>query len=93
MQSSALINEFGSDQKSLFRAVGDRLLVKAERKLPEHDSLQELADDFITFFSKKLADLRVDLDTRETGGNHLDDLLSPAVVDKIAFFIFLLFLV
>ena len=88
MQLSALISECGSDQKALFRAVGDRLLVKAERKLPEHDSLQELADDFITFFSKKPADLRADLDMRETGGNHLDDLLSPAVADEDCLFYF-----
>jgi hypothetical protein len=88
MQLSALISECGSDQKALFRAVGERLLVKAERKLSEHDSLQELTDDFITFFSKKPADLRADLDTRETGGNHLDDLLSPAVADEECLFYF-----
>jgi hypothetical protein len=64
------------------------LLVKADRKLPEHDSLQELVDDFITFFSKKPADLRADLDTRETGGNHLDDLLSPSVADEDCLFYF-----
>jgi hypothetical protein len=86
MQLSALISECGSDQKALFRAVGERLLVKAERKLSEHDSLQELTDDFITFFSKKPADLRADLDTRETEGNHLNDLLSPAVADEDCLF-------
>ena len=85
---SALISECGSDQRALFRAVGERLLVKAERKLPEHDSLQELADDFITFFSRKPADLRADLDMRATGGNHLDDLLSPAVADEDCLFNF-----
>jgi hypothetical protein len=88
LKLSALISECGSDQKALFRAVGNRLLVKAERKLPEHDSLQELADDFITFFSKKPADLRADLDKREIGGNHLDDLLSPAVADEDCLFDF-----
>ncbi len=79
---SALISECGSDQNALFRTVGGRLLVKADRKLPVHDSLQELTNDFITFFCKKPADLRADIDMRETGGNHLENLLSPAVSDE-----------
>jgi hypothetical protein len=94
MQLSGLISECGFDQKALFRTVGEWLLVKAKRKLPENDSLQELTDDFITFFSKKPADLRADIDTRETGGNHLCDILSPAVAEEdCLFFIFFLFLV
>lgn len=50
---SRMIFDCGADQRKLFRAVVDRLLVKPVRKLPEHDSLQQLADDFIAFFADK----------------------------------------
>ena len=87
-QLSAVIAECGNDQRALFRAVGERLLVKPERKLPEHDSLQRLADDFVAFFAQKPADLRAELDLRATGENHLDDLMSAAVADEDCLFEF-----
>jgi hypothetical protein len=48
-----MILDCGADQRKLFGAVGDRLLEKLARKLPEHDSLLLLADDFIAFFADK----------------------------------------
>jgi hypothetical protein len=38
-QLSRMILDCGADRRNPFRAVGDRLLVKPARKLPEHDSL------------------------------------------------------
>ena len=88
-QLSRMILDFGADQRELFRAVGDRLLVKPTRKLPEHDSLQQLADDFIAFFADKPTKLRAELDSRLSGGSDEENAVAVmAVSDKDSLFEF-----
>jgi hypothetical protein len=82
-QLSRMILDCEADQRKLFSAVGDRLLVKPTRKLPEHNSLQQLADDFIAFFADKPTKLRAELDSRLSGANDEEDVAEMAVPNKI----------
>ena len=82
-QLSRMILDCGADQRELFHAVGDRLLVKPTRKLPEHDSLQQLADDFIAFFADKPTKLRAELDSRLSGASDEEDAVAEMAVSDI----------
>ena len=65
--------------------VGDRLLVKPVRKLPEYDSLQQLAEDFIVFFADKPSKLRAELDSRLFKADTEEDVTEMAVPDEDSF--------
>ena len=62
---SNLIDEAGSDNKSLFRTIDRLLHRKPEKCLPSCSSATELANNFITFFENKIIDIRCKLEAAE----------------------------
>ena len=59
------ISTCGSDQKALFRVVDKHLFPKQDRKLPQHDSPQQLADEFSNYFQEKITNLRASLESSQ----------------------------
>ena len=55
---SNLIDEAGSDNKSLFRTMDRLLHRKPEKCLPSCSSATVLATYFVTFFENKIEDMR-----------------------------------
>ena len=62
---SNLIDEAGSDNKSLFRTIDRLLHRKPEKCLPSCSSATELANNFITFFENKIINIRCKLEAAE----------------------------
>jgi hypothetical protein len=60
---SDLIVECGSDQKKLFRLINDLMGKSGDPPLPDHLSKSELANDFLKFFSDKVATIGSSLDS------------------------------
>ncbi|XP_072051779.1 uncharacterized protein [Amphiura filiformis] len=55
------IIDCGNDFKSMFRTINDILQKKKPTKLPDHDSVTELADRFATYFTTKIQEIRDNL--------------------------------
>ena len=62
---SNLIDEAGSDNKSLFRTIDRLLHRKPEKCLPSCSSATELSNNFITFFESKIINIRCKLEAAE----------------------------
>lgn len=74
-----LITENKSDHKVLFSAIDRMLNLKPEKSYPTCDSSTQLCNNFVDFFSEKIATIRNDLDSIQLPDtalfkfNHLDN--------------------
>jgi len=62
---SNLIDEAGSNNKTLFRTIDRLLNRKPEKCLPSCSSATELANNFITLFKNKIINIRCKLEAAE----------------------------
>ena len=56
-----VIDENANNQRVLFLSIGNMLNLKADRKLPSHESDRDLTDSFVDFFSEKVQRIRTSL--------------------------------
>ena len=59
---TSLINDNQSDYKLLFKAIDNLLHRNCDTPYPPSNSLSELANKFVEFFSEKITKIRVNLD-------------------------------
>ncbi len=57
------IMEASGNQRKLFAIIQELASVKRDTPLPDHDNLQQLADEFGEFFIKKIQDIRTEIDS------------------------------